>query len=531
MTVSRVTGDLFGVWGFQAQLGRGLRPEDDGPGRPRVGVLSDRHWRQLFDASPAVIGETVFIGDVPHEIVGVLPPDVEFSTFANIAVWTAVPVEHSASQDRTLVAVTGRLAGGVTVEQAAAEMGAIAGTLAAEHPDTHRGRGVLTVGASRAMGGPNAVLVMTLLIGTSVLVLVIASVNVSGVLLARAVSRQREFGLRMALGAGAVRVLRQQLTEGALLALISAVGGLVVAVIGLRLIHSTEAEPVLRQITLDGHELAFVALLALVIPCLVTAAPALAARRVDLVSVVNAGTARAGHRHTRVRQVLVVAQLTLAVMLTIVGSLAARSAVEVVRLPIGFDPSKLVTFVLALEGHSSNVMDRRVAMREIERQIESYGGLAAGALERYPVALSEVATPIAVDRPVAGPESPDQSAVIGAADSRGLFALGVPVIAGRTFVDSEVDSGAPVALISREAARRYLGDQHSALSRGLTLGLGADRRVPGRWRHGRCPLPATCPADMGAAVNAGPGVIRGALGRRPRANYQRDSCRRSTCGA
>ena len=137
---------------------------------------------------------------------------------------------------------TGRLADGVTLDQAAAEMRTVASTLAREHPETHRGRDVLTLQASRAMGGPNAVLAMTLLIGTAALVMVIASVNVSGVLLARAVSRQREFGLRMALGAGAARVFRQLLTEGALLAVVSAVGGVVVAVIGLRL-FDTESKP------------------------------------------------------------------------------------------------------------------------------------------------------------------------------------------------------------------------------------------------------------------------------------------------
>jgi hypothetical protein len=191
VTVSRVTGDLFGVWGFRTQLGRGLRPEDDAPSRPRVGVLSDHHWRELFSASPAVIGDTVLIGGVPHEIVGVLTPDVEFSTFANIAMWVAHPAERSASQDLTPVIATGRLADGVTLEQAAAEMRAIASTLAAEHSETHHGRDVLTLGASRAMGGPNAVLVMTLLIGAAALVMVIASVNVGSAAGPRRVSTTR----------------------------------------------------------------------------------------------------------------------------------------------------------------------------------------------------------------------------------------------------------------------------------------------------------------------------------------------------
>ena len=121
----------------------------------------------------------------------------------------------------------------------------------------------------------------------------------------------------------------------------------------------------------------------------------------DLAQVLNSGTARTGGAHTRTRQALVVVQLALAVMLTIVGSLFNRSALELLSVPIGFDTSKLVTFVLALDDHSPNVADRRAAVREIERLIESQAGLVAGALDRHPVAVSEAATPIAVDQVVA----------------------------------------------------------------------------------------------------------------------------------
>ena len=474
-TISRVTGDLFGVWGFRTQLGRVLRPEDDEPGRPRVGVLSDRHWRELFGASPAAIGETVLIGGVPCEIVGVLTPDVEFSTFANIALWVSHPVERPAALDLTPVMATGRLADGVSLEQAAAEMRAIAGTLALEHPETHRGRDVLTLGASRGMSGANAVVVMTMLIGTVVLVMVIASVNVAGVLLARAVARQREFGLRMALGARSARIFRQLLTEGAMLAVVSAAGGLVAFVAGLRVIHAVEAEPMFGQIGLDWHELAFIVCLALLTPVLVTVAPALAARRVDLAHVVNTGTARTGAAHTRARQALVIAQLALAVMLTIVGSLIARSAVELWRVPMGVDASDVVTFVLSLDEHSPDVAERRAAMREIERLVDAHAGLLAGALDRLPMAVSEPATPIAADRLAPGTGAPGPSALVTSVDARGLAALGVPVVAGRALTDSDVDSGASTALISLEAARRYFGDADSALGRRLGVGSGEGR--------------------------------------------------------
>jgi predicted permease len=477
VTVSRVTGDLFAVWGFRTQLGRGLRAGDDERGRARVAVLSDRHWRELFDASPAAIGETIMISGVAHEIVGVLTPDVEFATFANIALWAAQPVERSATQDLTAVMATGRLADGVTLEQAAAEMRAVAATLAAEHPETHRGRDVLTLRAGRAMGGPNIILVMTLLIGAASLVMIVASVNVAGVLLARSVARQREFGLRMALGAGQGRVFRQLMAEGALLAALSAAGGLAAAHLGLRLIHSVEAELVLRQIVVDWHELLFIAALALSTPVLVSLAPALVARRLDLASILNTGSARSSTGHPRARQALVVAQLALAVMLTIVGSLVARTAVALMTAPIGFDTSHLSTFVLSIDHQQTgDAAQRRTTLRDVARRIEAQGQLAVGALDAYPTVTVELPVPVAVAGVALRVEDPSATALVIGADEHGLSTLGVPVVAGRGLTASDVESDAPVALISVEAARRHFGGPHGAIGRHLAVGVGAGRR-------------------------------------------------------
>ena len=118
ITVNRVAGDLFGVWGLRMQLGRGLQPGDDAPGAPRVAVLADHYWRQMFAASPNVIGETVTIDSVPHAIVGVVDSAIELGTFANISLWAPMPIERGAARDSTSLVVTARLADGASVASA-----------------------------------------------------------------------------------------------------------------------------------------------------------------------------------------------------------------------------------------------------------------------------------------------------------------------------------------------------------------------------------------------------------------------------
>src|SRR5262245_26231304 len=175
----------------------------------------------MFAASPAVIGETVLIDGLQHEIVGVVDPTIELGSFSSISVWVPMAAERTASRDAASLVMTGRLAKGATIEAAAAEIASIARSLAAEHPATNTGRGVSVQAANRAFGGPNFFLVMAMLLSAVALVMVIAAANVAGILLARAVARQREFGLRVALGARRSRVFRQLAIEGLLLAMLA----------------------------------------------------------------------------------------------------------------------------------------------------------------------------------------------------------------------------------------------------------------------------------------------------------------------
>ena len=473
ITVSRVTGDLFSVWGFRTPLGRGLRAADSDRGAARVAVLSDRYWREAFGSTPLVLGESVMIDGVAHEIVGVLAADVEFGTFANIAMWVSSPPEPrepGAPRDVRPLMLAARLADGVTAEEAAAEFRTLAATLEQQYPASNRGRQALVLRASRAMGGPNLALVMTLLVGTAALVTVIASVNVAGVLLSRAVVRQREFAVRVALGARKLRVFRQLTAEGLLLGLIGAAAGLAVAEAGLRLIRSVDAEPIFQQIVLDWHELAFVMLLGMVAPLLFSLAPAVAALRVNLVAALNASSARSVGGGRRFRESLVVAQLALAVALAVVGGLVARTAQAQFSAPTGFDQGGLITFTVTLDSPDSAAARRQI-IQAIRQKLRDRGIVASGVLTALPSATIESTTIVEPDGERDGRGS-DYWAHHIAVDEGALASLGVPLVAGRDLSVSDVDTGTAVALISRETARRYYDSVENALGRRIAIRYG-----------------------------------------------------------
>lgn len=457
VTVNRVTGDLFGVWGLRMQLGRALDGSDTTPGAPPVAVLTDRAWTNMFARAHSAMGQSVLIDDVPHTIVGVLTPDAEFGTFANIAMWVAYPVERRETRRLDMAVVAGRLAENATVEQAVAELQAIAASLEQQYPATNDGRQVLVIPASRAVGGPNLWLVMTLLIGTAGLVTVIAAVNVAGVLLSRAVLRQREFALRAALGAGRRRLFRQLLVEGMLLAICAGIGGLLLTDAGLRFIRSVDAEPVLQQIWLDGHEVLFVTVLSVLTPLVFSLAPAVTALRVDLVSTLNASSSRTIGGGRRSREVLVVSQLALAAALAIVGGLIARTANAQFTATNGFNPDNVATFVMSFENRA-DAAGRRQLVRTLSERLREHGIVAAGAIEMLPAVASEPATGIAVNGEAMQGDAVDAWAHVVAIDAHALETLGVTLLSGRPFTDNDVNSEARVALVSVEAARRYFSN-------------------------------------------------------------------------
>ncbi|MFP5380051.1 MAG: ABC transporter permease, partial [Vicinamibacteria bacterium] len=347
--VHEVTGDFTAVWGLAPALGRLIQPGDDAPGAPGVVVLAHSFWQREFGGLPDIVGHAVQVGGRPHEVIGVMPPEMEFGSLARASAWVPLALDRGAPRDARRLLVTARLADGATAAAAAAEFASLAAALAEEHPGANGGWSARAVPIADGVGDANFWAVLTLLLLTVGAVMAIACANVAGILLARATARQREFALRLALGAGRGRILRQMLVEGLLLSLAAGVGGLVVAEGGLRLLRSIDADPVFQQILIDGHELALVAALALIAPVAFSLAPALRAGRQDIREVLNAGGPRGGTQASGARHALVVAQLVMAVVLITIAGLAVRTAVHLSQVPSGLDASRLLVFGLTLD--------------------------------------------------------------------------------------------------------------------------------------------------------------------------------------
>ncbi|HEY3119695.1 MAG TPA: ABC transporter permease, partial [Vicinamibacteria bacterium] len=344
----RVVGRLasasqFPVWGLGTELGRPLRAEDDRPGAERVALLSHGFWTRHFGSAPDVLGRAIRLDGETYTIVGVVSREIEIGTFSETEVWVPISL-HVDPNDRFRrdTTVTARLRPGVDIRTADAELRAIAERQQREHPDTNAGWSTHLLPLRQALTDAWAILA---LLGVAVIsVLAIACANVANLMLVRATARRRETAVRAALGATRARLVRQLLTESALLGLAGGVLGLVLAEWGLHLIRAVTYEQFFQLVVIDRRVLIFSVAISLLTPLVFGLAPALQAARRDLVASLRdgRGTAAGAGRHGR--GVLVVVQMSLAAALLVVSVLTLRSAFALQNLDPGYAYRGLVSF-------------------------------------------------------------------------------------------------------------------------------------------------------------------------------------------
>jgi len=452
-----VTSNYFATLRRDPALGRSFSSEDDRASSPAV-LVSDAGWRRLFSGDPAIVGRTISLDDQPHSVIGVMSPaPYDFMVSPDFF----VVVDPHTLRDRTIreLDVVGRLRDGISIESARADLQLIAQRLAHDYPAAQEGRGVRVDGLRESNTGWNW-RPLFFFLGAALFLMLLTCVNVAGLLLARALARDREFAIRRALGGGRAALVRQLIVEGALLTLPAAALGLLAAQWALDLLPSCLPTDYLSRgshVVLDVRVYFFALAVSGATTTLFGLAPAVLASRRGLSGVLAQGgrTIAASPGQRRARHALVVAEVTMTLVLLVGAGLFINSFVRLTRVPLGFDPTDRL--VMRVSATGPRYADRRqvvpLASSLLERARAVPGVTGAVVGSSIPMGSGPVVLFARPNRPM--PEARDELRAIIRAITPGYFrVLGITLVQGREF-DEHDDEGAPrVAVINETLARR-----------------------------------------------------------------------------
>jgi predicted permease len=451
------TADLFSVLRVRPALGRAFAQGEDAPGAPPVLLLSDGVWRRRYHADPGVVGKPVRINGEAGTIVGVLPPGFGFPLSSEVWVPMRLDPLRTARGDGQGLQVLGRLRDGVTLESARAEIEGIAQALAAEHPQTNKGRTALVRPWLEAALSPAIAQLLWVMLGACVFVLLIACANVASLTLARAAKRTREIAIRAALGAGRRRLVGHVLLESLLLAALGAVLGVLLAALGVKLFNLAIAgsnPPFWMKIAVDPAALLFTLCATVTAGLLSGLTPAVQASRADLGEVLkDEGRGSSSLRLGRFSRWIVVVEVAVACLLLVGTGLMVRSVVRLKTLDLGFETARLFTGRVSLSpaAHPEEA-DRLHFFEDVLRRLESQPDVSGvAATTHLPGSFSAISNYHPEGRTY--PSERDLPAAHVAMVSPSYFeVLGVRPLAGRTFGSLDTASSLPVVIVNRAFA-------------------------------------------------------------------------------
>jgi predicted permease len=454
----RVSREFFDVFGVKPKLGRTFRPDEDEPGHEQVAILSEGLWKRRFGADPGILNRTTRMNGLPVTVIGVMPGSFD-PTASGEEVWMPLaltPAQRLQHDEHSFFAV-GLLAPTTTLEKARIEMDQIGRRLTERYPQEDGDRSVRVLPLADVIIGNERPRLLAVL-GAVCFVLLIACGNVANLLLARGAARAKEIAIRGALGARPGRIVRQLLTESVVLASLAALVGLGMAWVGIKILVASAPVgvfPRLEGTTIDGRVLAFAMVITAASAMLFGMAPALRGARLDVQAALRADGRGMGTVRDRLRAALVVAEIALALTLLNGAGLLVRSAIELARTPIGFDPGGLVAARLALPaatyGDPSQV---ERAFEQITDGLRSQPGVSgAAAVTQAPMGPGNSSNGVLPEgRALDARSSTDAWFRMTTPDY--LRVMRIPVVSGRAFTDRDV-AGAPlVMLVSRTLAER-----------------------------------------------------------------------------
>ena len=489
LSAAMVTPGLLPVLGIQPALGRGFDTEDGVPGQDQVAILSYDLWKRRFGGERDINGRSIGLDGEQYTVVGVMPEGFEYPSDRDLWLPLAFDEEDLTTQRGAhYLAVIGRLAPGATLEGAATEMEAIARRLEQEYPESNTAWGATVMGLQESLVGDLRPAFLILL-GAVGLVLLIACANVANLFLARALSRERELSIRMALGGSRLRVLRAMLTESVLLGMLGGALGLLLAVWGTTSLTALAPPDIPRigDVELDRIVLGFTLALSVLTGLIFGLIPALhASYRTDVAAQLKTGgrglaSESAGARS---RSGLVVAEMALSVLLVVGAGLLIKSFWQLQRVDPGFDPEGVLAFNLLLpDARYPEPVDVRGFVADLVGEIETLPGVSSAAASfglpmtgfSYNISLHSI------DGRTLTPEEEDRLGIEIRVVTPDYFrTLGIPVIRGRGFSDSD-RADAPAVAILNEAAAKLILPGEDPLGHQLLVGsrFGLDRRGGG----------------------------------------------------
>jgi putative ABC transport system permease protein len=456
------TADLFDVLGVAPLLGRHYVADEETEGKDAVAVISHRLWTTQFGGAPGVVGRTVRLNGRERTVIGVMPKGFAFPS-ADTDVWVplAAPAQARAARGSYWLYIVGRLAPGATLDRARSDLGTIWTRLVREYPASFQDYGLNLVPLPEQIVGKSLRTALWVMLGAVGAVLLIGCANVANLLLSRAAARSREVSVRLALGAGRRRLVRQLLTESVALAALGGVLGVALASAGLRVLTRLAPAdiPRLDEVRVDGPVLGVALAVVVGVGLLFGLAPALQSSRPDLAGTLREGGrgGTGGRRGNRTRHLLVGAQVALVLVLLSAAGLLTRSFVELQRVSLGFRPDHLLTMRVSLpaakyqqDAQRLAFWDGLVGLLRAVPGVQSVGATSSIFLSQTPNSGT-----FTVEGRAPRPEEQGLETPTDAVTPDYFRVMGVPLVRGRAFTAQDGPNAAPVAIVNANFARRF----------------------------------------------------------------------------
>jgi putative ABC transport system permease protein len=466
-----VSWNYFDAFGVKPLVGRDFVPDDEKAGAPAVLLLSFEYWERSFGGDPTIVGKIFRMNDKPHTVIGVLPPFPQYPQENDVYMPTvACPFRSDpsmiANRQMPMVRMFGRMKSRLKSTEAEADLSAVAASMQREFPNDYSGSSGLKVEATplKTELTRDAEPTMLFLLAAAGFVLLIACANVANLNLARMVRRERELGVRTAMGASRVRLFRQLLTESFLMALGGGLLGLLLATGGLHILTAYVARftPRANEVHIDSAVLLFTLVAALFVSVLTGTAPALA-RRDSLVTTLKEGGGHAtlGVARGKMRSALIVAQIAVSFLLLIGAGLMVRSLVNLQRVDPGFHPENVLTVQISLDfsRYTSNEKTLGFFDSLLEKVTALPGVVSAAAAGVFPLDKSPAFNnQFIIDGQQGNAADPKPVAEFNAISPGYVSVLGIPLRSGRNFDRRDRPESPKVAIIDQSLARHHWRD-------------------------------------------------------------------------